>query len=538
MNLSNKSNPEEWQVLFLTHTVDESVAHSEVPSDNETLYSILNAFQEGKKQTIGNINVDYTDQGKGTVIAIITGHHHMDTTTIKNNLLIITVRSASGVNDRNSYHAEQYNKDDISFDLFTVDTKTKNIYATKVGRGNDRSWSYDIDNLKELTNSKRTRTNTTNSSKSGIEVNCITDWNNHVIAIVKSDSEFVEKTNQTWKLGTDKKTYIKVLDDVSSPYTTTFTNVNGETLTYTFNLDQLTDMTGPELSLEYQNNEDGTITAVVTSNEILKTKSNIDWKISEDRQTYKYTFTQNTNNYTTKFNDVFENATSLTLNAKIFDVSITYQENNDGTITAYATSNTKLAATKPTWTLSSDGYTYSKTFTTNQNYSTTFMDIFGNAINQTIRIGNLTKEMTLNIKNIENDDGTVTVYVTSNTKLAATKPTWSLSSDGYTYSKAFTANQNYSTTFMDIYGNIINQTILIDQYNKEANVDIMYVTNLDGSVTAKVTSKAKFAPTKPTWTLSSDAYTYTKTFYESQNYNTIFTDVLGRNKNVNININM
>lgn len=45
---------------------------------------------------------------------------------------------------------EKRNKDDISFGIFSIDTKNKIIYETKVGRGNNRKWSYDISDIKEI----------------------------------------------------------------------------------------------------------------------------------------------------------------------------------------------------------------------------------------------------------------------------------------------------------------------------------------------------------------------------------------------------
>ena len=41
LNFSDKKNPDEWQVLFISHTIDESPEHKEVPADNEKMYSII-----------------------------------------------------------------------------------------------------------------------------------------------------------------------------------------------------------------------------------------------------------------------------------------------------------------------------------------------------------------------------------------------------------------------------------------------------------------------------------------------------------------
>lgn len=332
LDLSNKENPEEWQILFLSHTVDESEAHNETPSDNEKLYSIINAFQEGKKETIGNIEVDYTNQGKGTVIAIITGHHHLDSTIIKNNLLIITVRSASLTYDRLAKNGQTYDEEDLCFDVFTIDKESKTIYTTRVGRGNDRKWSYDINNLQEQETETRTKSEIKENTTNKIEAKTLVDIDNNLIAIVTSDTEFKEKTNKTWILSKDKKTYIKYLDDVSDPYTTSFTNINGYKETITFEIDKNKDKNPPKLELKYQDNQDGTYTAIVTSNEILKEKTNKDWKLSEDRHIYQYVLNQDTVDYTTTFSDIFENGTSLKIDVNDAILFINQAKQNEDSI--------------------------------------------------------------------------------------------------------------------------------------------------------------------------------------------------------------
>ena len=388
LDLSNKSNPNEWQVLFITHTVDETSAHNEVPSDNEKLYSIINAFQEGRKVKVSSKEVDYSKQGKGTVIAIITGHHHMDTTTIKNNILIITVRSASIVGDREGKNTEAFDESDLSFDIFTIDKQNKTLYATKVGRGKDRKWKYDINNLKEENTSDEPNNIDIPNQEEPIVVKTFVNSNNQVVAVVTSNDKLVEKSNKSWKLSKDKKTYIKLLNDVSDGYSTTFTDVKGNKKVYEFNISKLIDTTPPKLDLKYISNEDGTITAEVKADEILKVKSNKSWFLDNDRKTYKYLFALNTKNYTTSFTDLFGNSSSLTLNAEVFKPEIKYVKNKEeNSVEAIVTSpNMKFAKTKPSWNLSADGHTYTKKYYKKEDYFTTFTDVYGNVVNLQIKI--------------------------------------------------------------------------------------------------------------------------------------------------------
>lgn len=537
LNLSTKDNSQDWQVLFLTHTVDTSIAHSEAPKDTEKLYNIINAFQEGKKYEKDDLNIDYSMQGKGTVIAIITGHHHLDTTMIKNNILIITVRSASPLMDRDYLNTEQYNENDISFDIFSIDTENKKLYSTKVGRGKDRQWNYDINNLKEDIideNCSDVSLKTDNYIKIGTMIN----QDNQVIALVTSNTELKQKLNKTWKLSKDKKTYIKVLDDVPDEYTTTFENVNGYIRTYTFKLNELKDKKSPELELKYEKNTDGTVTAKVVSNEILQLKGNTDWKLNENRKEYTYKFVRNTTNYVTAFKDIFGNETKLTLNAKVFEPEIEYVNNNDNTITIKAISNIGFANTKPTWKLSEDGCTYTKTYNSNQNYFTMFTSKYSDTINKEININIFDEKIDVELSYNDNQDGTVTVIAKSkNNKFKNTKPTWKLSEDGYTYTKIYDSNQNYSTLFTNEYGNTTRKNININKFDEKIDVELSYNYNKDGTVTVIARTKNnKFANTKPTWKLSADGYTYTKIYNSSQNYSTLFTNKYGNTVNKNIHI--
>lgn len=143
LDFGDKKDSEDWQVVFFIHTLEDSTAHLESVKDKEDLYKILSAYKSASVVETNNIYKDFSNQKKGTVIAIITGHHHMDTSDYKNGFLIITTRSASVINDRNNTIQEIDNtKNELAFDVFTINTKKKTINITRVGRGENRKFDY------------------------------------------------------------------------------------------------------------------------------------------------------------------------------------------------------------------------------------------------------------------------------------------------------------------------------------------------------------------------------------------------------------
>lgn len=229
LNFHNKKDFSEWQVLIFTHAFEKTKYHDSV-ENFEKVYSILNAFQNGEAKDIDeNLYVNFKAQGKGTVIAVITGHQHADTTVIKNGILTISVRTAAINADKGEGSEEKRNKNDISFGIFSIDTKNKIIYETKVGRGNDRKWSYDISDIKEIVvQDVDTDTNLYNLSANNLfEWGISKDINGKYIMIVNSKNDFVEDKSSYWKLSKDKKTYIKVVRGVNSITIEKFSDVNG-----------------------------------------------------------------------------------------------------------------------------------------------------------------------------------------------------------------------------------------------------------------------------------------------------------------------
>ena len=85
-------------------------------------------------------------------------------------------------------------------------------------------------------------------------------------------------------------------------------------------------------------------------------------------------------------------------------INIDYIYNSEqNTVTAKVTSNIPMKDTKSTWTLSKDKIVYTKTFNTNQNYSTPFTQSNGKVVNIEINITQV-KNMELTSTNEYNAD--------------------------------------------------------------------------------------------------------------------------------------
>lgn len=204
-------------------------------------------------------------------------------------------------------------------------------------------------------------------------------------------------------------------------------------------------------------------------------------------------------------------------------------------VTAVVTSKIGFKNTKPTWKLSKDSLTYTKTFSANQTYTTPFQEIDGNVIELEIVIKDVQIAKLEISYNYNQKANQVVATVTSNIELENTKPTWNLSEDKLTYTKTFGSNQKYNTPFKDIYGNTIELEINITQVDKVSpKIKLEYKYNEDDTVTVYMKSNEMLGDTKPTWTLSEDNLTYEKIFSTNQNYTTPVEDLCGNITNVKI----
>ena len=74
-----------------------------------------------------------------TICAIICGHIHRDGSLIRNGIPFIATTWDGYYSDSNK---KLGTTTELAFDVFTVDTENKTIKASRVGYGEDRTWTY------------------------------------------------------------------------------------------------------------------------------------------------------------------------------------------------------------------------------------------------------------------------------------------------------------------------------------------------------------------------------------------------------------
>ena len=204
---------------------------------------------------------------------------------------------------------------------------------------------------------------------------------NTVTAIMHANQQ-MQDTKLTWTLSSDKLTYTRVFD-ANTQYTTLVQDIYGNETLVDINITTIL----PTITMEYIYNQDNnTVTAIMHSNGALKdTKPS--WTLSADRLSYTKIFEAN-DIYDTQVEDIYGNVVIVSIEITKIAPTITveYIRNNDNTVTVILHSNEALKDVKPTWTLSEDKLNYTKTFSTNENYSLEVEDIYGNKTEVTITV--------------------------------------------------------------------------------------------------------------------------------------------------------
>ncbi len=131
-----------WTVVLCTH---ESVCGDEEYFNREIVLGLIDAFRkhtvyEGRSDCTdpaynASVCADFTGRG-GDFAVWVGGHTHRDMEQNADGILLLTTASDS-FNDIG-------NTDEQCFDIFTVNKAEHTICATRIGRGEDRAFTYEV----------------------------------------------------------------------------------------------------------------------------------------------------------------------------------------------------------------------------------------------------------------------------------------------------------------------------------------------------------------------------------------------------------
>ena len=140
----------DWTVVLCSH---ESLGADKgyVFYNQQLVLGILDAFRRHTAYTAETcytdvtgydaaISVDFTDKG-GSFAAWVGGHTHKDAHLLQKGILTICSASDSLVSAPN---CKASTTEEQAFDIFTIDKSAHKIHITRIGRGADREFPYDV----------------------------------------------------------------------------------------------------------------------------------------------------------------------------------------------------------------------------------------------------------------------------------------------------------------------------------------------------------------------------------------------------------
>ncbi len=307
-----------------------------------------------------------------------------------------------------------------------------------------------------------------------------------VVAKITSNIE-LKDTKPTWNLSDDKYTYTKVFTG-NTVYQTNVEDKYGNIKTVTIKIDQI-GKEKPQLQVidDYDSTKNQVVCKIISDVPLKNTKPT--WQLSENKLEYLKVFEENMDYYTA-VEDVYGNRVNVHIKITKIDkiapeIKLEYKYNDDDTITVYMRSNEELGDTKPTWNLSEDKITYEKVFNNNQSYYTIVQDIYGNKTNVKIdfRMRKFeyiqSDKSKIKVRYLYIGREKAIVEIVSSIKMKDTKPTWTLSENGYKYTKEYYKNEMYTTYIQDVNNNKKEVNIQVKLFeNYFMGIDVSYAQGI------------------------------------------------------------
>lgn len=154
LDFTDKSSPSQWAVIFICHTpLHPELSNSGTLNtiNDDVMNNIISAFKNGTSYTSTttsgdfgqSVSVDYTSQGAMDVIAVISGHTHVDRLQVLDGINHLTcLNSLAGQISYSTITRAIGTNTEDSWTVFTVDKDTRTVYGHRYGAGNDFQFSY------------------------------------------------------------------------------------------------------------------------------------------------------------------------------------------------------------------------------------------------------------------------------------------------------------------------------------------------------------------------------------------------------------
>lgn len=152
-NTALKLPDKNWQVVIFTHcplpnTFEVVSGGSPLTQINsEILIGVINAFQNGNTYHASSndelsvdFECDFTKQGAGVLIGLITGHIHKDGQLVYKGINCIETAASLCYSGDPNRVADSRTED--CWDIFSVDTQNRSIHVQRFGYGEDRTFTY------------------------------------------------------------------------------------------------------------------------------------------------------------------------------------------------------------------------------------------------------------------------------------------------------------------------------------------------------------------------------------------------------------
>lgn len=125
---------DDWYAVIFSHVAPTYVGHDgNSISNSEELKTIVSNFYA---------KTDYAANYKGTLLMWLAGHAHNDEHAMISGVNVITIDADCFLQTTGSAARTKGTISEHAFDIFTVDKANRTIYATRIGAGTDRTYTF------------------------------------------------------------------------------------------------------------------------------------------------------------------------------------------------------------------------------------------------------------------------------------------------------------------------------------------------------------------------------------------------------------